>query len=50
LIPGAADAPSNADLDLSQIEDIVLEIQHKALPRGSSPVSVDISCLSTIGG
>jgi hypothetical protein len=49
VIPGASSAPSNADLDLSKIEDIVLKLGHAALPRKSTPVSVDLSCLATIG-
>jgi len=50
LIPSAADAPSNADLDLTHIADIVLELTHKALPRQNSPMSVDLSCLGAVGG
>lgn len=50
VLPGPSDAPSNADLDLTQLDDVVLELTHKALPRSSAPVSVDVSCLSGVGG
>lgn len=49
VIPGAASAPSNADLDLTKIEDVVLKVGHSALPRRTAPMSVDVSCLSSIG-
>ncbi|HMR04955.1 MAG TPA: hypothetical protein PKA88_04245, partial [Polyangiaceae bacterium] len=48
IIPGSQDAPSNADLDLNQLEDIVLELTHKALPRQSAAVNVDVSCLGAV--
>ncbi len=50
IVAGPQDAPSNADLDLTKLEDIVLELTHKALPRKSTALSVDVSCLSAIGG
>lgn len=49
LIPGGDTAPSNADLDLKAIEDVVLEIQHKALPTGVQSSDVPLSCLGEIG-
>ncbi len=49
VIPGPSAAPTNADVDLQKVEDVVLKIAHRALPRKSSPISVDTSCLSTIG-
>ena len=50
VLPGPADAPSNADLDLTHLEDIVFELTHKALPRSSAPLAVDVTCLAAIGG
>jgi hypothetical protein len=49
VIPGATSAPTNSDLQLTKIEDVVLKVNHKALPRRSSPVSIDLSCLQTSG-
>jgi len=48
VIPGADAAPSNSDLDLSKLEDVVLEIEHEARPRRESPLSVDLSCLASV--
>ncbi len=48
VIPGGSDAPSNADVDITHIDDVVLKFAHKALPRRGSPVSVDLSCLANI--
>jgi hypothetical protein len=45
VIPGPARAPANADIDISKVEDIVIKVQHKALPAQSSPGSIDLSCL-----
>lgn len=47
LPPGDA-APSNADLDPSKLEDIVLRVEHQALPRRATPLYVDTSCLAGI--
>ncbi len=49
VIPGPGAAPSNADVDPQKIEDVVLKVAHRALPRKSSPISLDTSCLSTVG-
>jgi len=49
IIPGGQVAPANADLDITQIDDVVLRFDHQALPRQSSPVSVDLSCLGNVG-
>ena len=49
IVPGPHSAPSNADLDLNQIEDIVLEINHKALPDTKQSLNVSLSCLNAIG-
>lgn len=45
LIPGGASEPANADLDITQIEDIVLEVTHEALPRKNATYTIDTSCL-----
>jgi hypothetical protein len=50
VIPGASAAPTNADVDVTKIEDVVLKFGHKALPRQSSPISLNLSCLASIGG
>jgi len=50
VIPGGTAAPANSDLQLDKIEDVVLKLGHKALPRRSTPVSLDLSCLATSGG
>ncbi len=49
IIPGSETAPSNSDLDLTGLEDIVLEIKHKALPRSGDAVGVSLQCLGTVG-
>jgi len=48
LVPGADAAPENGDVTLDDVEDIVLEISHEALPRHSTPLGVDLSCLSAV--
>ena len=48
VIPGAADAPSNSDVDLTHVDDIVLRFSHKAIPRKTTSLSIDVSCLSKI--
>lgn len=50
VVPGPQEAPSNSDVDFTHIDDIVLKIDHQALPLRSSPVSIDTSCLAQIGG
>jgi hypothetical protein len=47
-IPPGTLAPSNLDLDLSELEDIVLEVEHEASPRRSTPLYVDTSCLMSV--
>jgi hypothetical protein len=49
VIPGGAVAPSNADLDLSKIEDIVLRVRHAARPIPVSPRPISFDCLADIG-
>jgi hypothetical protein len=48
VVPNGKVAPSNADIDLSKLEDIVLRIEHKVLPRRSTPLNVNLSCLAAI--
>lgn len=48
LLPGAQDAPTNADLDVTKIDDVVLELTHKALPKTKNALSVDVSCLASV--
>jgi hypothetical protein len=50
VIPGGADAPSNGDVDLTHVDDIVLKFSHKALPHRSTALTPDVSCLAQIGG
>jgi hypothetical protein len=46
-IPGSAAAPSNADVDVTHLDDVVLKIKHKAIPLLTSSVaSLDDSCLT----
>jgi hypothetical protein len=47
-VPGAASAPSNSDVDLTQLDDIVLQIKHGAIPQRNSPLATDLSCLANI--
>jgi hypothetical protein len=49
LVPGGSAAPTNSDIDVTKVEDIVLKFGHKAVPRQSSPISIDFSCLAAIG-
>ncbi|MGC4070800.1 MAG: hypothetical protein QM784_40225 [Polyangiaceae bacterium] len=49
IIPGASAAPTNADVDLTKLEDIVLEITHEATPMsGNNAIGGDLSCLETV--
>jgi hypothetical protein len=48
-IPGGADAPSNADVDISHIDDVVLKVDHKAPPLRNAPITIDVSCLGNVG-
>jgi hypothetical protein len=47
-VPGAASAPSNSDVALTQLDDIVLQIKHGAIPQRNSPLATDLSCLANI--
>jgi hypothetical protein len=48
-IQGSNDSPSNSDVDLTKLDDIVLKIKHKALPiQANSAWRLDDSCLGDI--
>jgi hypothetical protein len=47
-VPGAASAPSNSDVDLTHLDDILLQIKHGAVPQQNSPLATDLSCLANI--
>jgi hypothetical protein len=48
-IPGKDAAPTNSDVDLSHVDDIVLEITHEARPIGNtSALGADLSCLQQV--
>ncbi len=49
IIPGPSAAPTNADIDISKVDDIVLKVSHQAVPRHASPISLNLSCLADIG-
>jgi hypothetical protein len=48
-IPGPSQAPSNSDLDLTKLDDIVLRIHHQARPISKSLPPISVECLGTIG-
>ncbi len=49
VIPGASAAPTNADLNLLKLEDVVLKLGHKATARKGGAFPLDLSCLSSTG-
>jgi hypothetical protein len=49
LIPAGSVAPANADLDLESLDDILLKVTHRALPRRNESLPVSIACLGTVG-
>lgn len=49
-IPAPSAAPSNADLDLEKLEDIVLRVHHEARPIPTNPAPLAFDCLGAIGG
>jgi hypothetical protein len=49
IIPSGTRAPANSDLNLEKLEDVVLEIAHRALPGREGGAGVDISCLGNVG-
>lgn len=49
VIKGGTEVPTNADVDVTKLDDIVLKIKHKALPiQSSSSWALDDSCLGDI--
>jgi hypothetical protein len=48
-IPAGNIAPANSDLDLKSLDDIVLKVTHRALPRRNKSLPVSIACLGTVG-
>jgi hypothetical protein len=49
IIPSGSTAPANSDLDLETLDDIVLKVTHKALPRQNQSLPINFSCLGTVG-
>ena len=49
IIPSGSAAPANSDLDLEALDDIVLKVTHKALPRQNQSLPINFSCLGTVG-
>jgi len=48
-IKGAKQEPSNADVDVTKLDDIILKIKHQALPlQSSGSWSLDDSCLANV--
>jgi hypothetical protein len=45
VVPSGTEAPANADVVLTNLDDVVLLFTHQALPIHAAPVSIDISCL-----
>ena len=49
VIPGGAAAPSNSDVDLTHVDDVVLKFGHKATPESNAATGIDVSCLGNVG-
>jgi hypothetical protein len=48
-VPRASADPTNADVDLTKLEDIVLELTHEAMPTsGNDAIGGDLTCLDTV--
>ncbi|MCU0702003.1 MAG: hypothetical protein MUC96_36335, partial [Myxococcaceae bacterium] len=45
VLPGDAEAPSNRDLNLGALEDVVLRIKHRARAVNVTTPPIDLSCL-----
>jgi hypothetical protein len=50
VVPGPLAAPSNADVDLTKLEDIILRVHHQARPIPDSPIPLSFECLGRVGG
>lgn len=48
-LPGGDVAPANADLNLRNIDDIVLRIEHEARPVSENQTPLSLECLGKIG-
>lgn len=49
VIPSGNSSPANDEVDLQHLDDIVLKIAHRALPKQSRAVPLDVSCLGRVG-
>jgi hypothetical protein len=49
VIPAGSVAPANSDLDLKALDDIVLKVTHRALPRRNKSLPVSFACLGSVG-
>jgi hypothetical protein len=49
VIPSGMSSPANSELDLEHIDDIVLKTTHRALPKRSGAVPLDVPCLGRVG-
>ncbi|HEX4476890.1 MAG TPA: hypothetical protein VH142_17495 [Polyangiaceae bacterium] len=48
-IPGPSAAPSNADVDLSKLDDVVIRVHHEARPIRTTTSAVSVACLADVG-
>jgi hypothetical protein len=48
-IPGPAAAPSNADVDLTKLEDVTLRVRHLARPIRLAKIPLSTDCLASVG-
>ncbi|MFZ5895578.1 MAG: hypothetical protein ACOY0T_31260 [Myxococcota bacterium] len=49
-IPSGSIVPQNSDLHLDRLEDVVIRVKHKALPRKSKATAINTSCLGSLTG
>lgn len=49
IVPGPSAAPSNADVDFTKLEDIVLRIRHAARPIRAAKLPLATDCLADVG-
>ena len=48
-IKGAKEEPSNADVDVTKLDDIIFKVKHQAVPlQSSGSWSLDDSCLANV--
>ncbi|MBM4363709.1 MAG: hypothetical protein FJ104_13590, partial [Deltaproteobacteria bacterium] len=48
-VPGGGEAPANADVDLTRVDDVVLRVRHAARPPGSTGLGASLECLARSG-